>query len=384
VAQSRQSSPAGRPQLLEEPPDEGVGLVLPPTVERESRHGPLGKPLDRRAPFLIGLTGALGVAVAYFLVHAVADIAAVLLLVGIALFLAVGLEPAVQWLIRHGVPRVAAVGLILLCFLAVVGGFIAAAVPPIVGEVRDLSHNLPHYRAELAAGHGFLGQLVVKFHLQRYVRSSKLPVNLSLVGGVLGAGKLIISAFAGVTTVIALTIYFLVAMPAVRHLWLRFVPASRRLRAESLTDDVFDRVGGFVLGNLLTSLVTGVGTTVWLIAWGVPYPVLLGLFVALVDLVPIIGSTVGGVIVSLVALVRGPPVAIATAFFYCAYRLFEDYFLTPRVMGHTVRISPGLTIVATLIGGSLLGLIGALIAIPVAATVHLVLEEIVFPRLNRA
>lgn len=115
------------------------------------------------------------------------------------------------------------------------------------------------------------------------------------------------------------------------------------------------RVGGFVLDNLLTSLVTGIGTTVWLRAWGVPYLVLLGLFVA-----------------------------IATAVFYCAYRLFENYLLTPRVMGHTVRISPGLTIVATLIGGSLLGLVGALIAIPVAVTVHLVLEEVVSPRLSRA
>jgi predicted PurR-regulated permease PerM len=381
VASTHQTLSPDDGPVLAETPAAPVGLVLPPEVERKLPYGPPGASLDRRTPFFIGLTGALGVAVAYFLVRTLADTAAVLLLVGIALFLAIGLEPAVRWLIRHGLHRFTAVAVILLGFFLLVGGFVAAAVPPIVAEVHNLSHNLPHYRAQLAAGHGVLGHIVVKFHLQKYVTTTK--ISLSPVGGVLGAGKLILSAFAGVTTVLVLTIYFLVTMPAVRHLWLRFVPASRRVRVESLTDDVFERVGGFVLGNLLTSLVTGLGTTIWLFAWGVPYPVLLGLFVAIVDLIPIIGSSFGGAVVSLVALTRGLPVAIATLAFYCVYRLFEDYLLTPRVMGHTVRMSPGLTIVATLIGGSLLGLIGALVAIPVAATIQLILEEVTLPRLNR-
>ena len=183
--------------------------------------------------------------------------------------------------------------------------------------------------------------------------------------------------------VVVLTVYFLVALPQVRRFWLRLMPRSRRLRAAALTDEVASRVGGFVLGNLLTSLVAGVGTTVWLAAWGVPYPLLLGLLVALLDLVPVVGSTIGGVIAALVALTRGFPIALATGAFYAFYRLFEDYLLTPRVMRHTVSISPGLTIIATLIGGVLLGLIGALIAIPVAAGVQLLLEEITFPKLDR-
>lgn len=180
-----------------------------------------------------------------------------------------------------------------------------------------------------------------------------------------------------------LTIYFLVALPAVRMLWLRLMPAIRRQRTAALTDEIFSRVGGFVLGNLVTSLVAGVGTWLWLTAFGVPYPILLGLLVALLDLIPVVGSTIGGVIVSLVALVVSLPVAIGTLGFYVFYRFFEDYVLTPRVMRHTVRISPGLTIIATLIGGVILGLIGALIAIPVAAGVNLLLEEVTFPSLDR-
>jgi len=110
---------------------------------------------------------------------------------------------------------------------------------------------------------------------------------------------------------------------------------------------------------------------------------LLALVVALFDLIPMVGSTIAGVIVSLVALTKGVPIGIATAAFYIVYRFLEDYLLNPRVMKHTVKVTPGLTIITTLIGGTLLGIVGALIAIPMAATVHLLLEEVAFPRQNR-
>ena len=138
-----------------------------------------------------------------------------------------------------------------------------------------------------------------------------------------------------------------------------------------------------MLGNLITSVVSGVGTYIWLTAFGVPYALLLSLLVALLDLIPMVGSTIAGVVVSLVALTKGVPVAIATAIFYIVYRFVEDYLLNPRVMKHTVKVSPGLTIIATLIGASLLGLVGALVAIPIAATIHLLIEEVAVPRQNQ-
>ena len=204
----------------------------------------------------------------------------------------------------------------------------------------------------------------------------KLPVT----GGVLGPGKVVLSFAVATVSLVALTIYFLIALPGVRKLWLSLIPRSRRERVRLLTDEVFERVGGFMLGNLLTSIVSGVGTYVWLLAFGVPYALLLALFVALFDLIPLVGSTIAGIVVSLVALTKGLGIGIATAAFYVVYRFLEDYLLNPRVMKHTVKITPGLTIIATLIGGTLLGLIGALIAIPVAATVHLLLQEIAVPR----
>ncbi len=343
------------------------------------------KPFNRRTPFFVGLTGALGVAVAYVMVRTVFDLGEVLSLVGLSLFLAVGLDPAVVWLTQRRLPRWAAVAVVLFITLAFLAALVAAAVGPVTREVQQLTTDLPRWRHDIDTGHGWIGHLARRFHLKRELDASTVSksVNLSLVGGVLGAGKVLLSAVSAFVVVTVLTVYFLVVLPSVRELWIRLMPASRRERATALSDEVASRVGGFVLGNLLTSVVAGVGTAVWLTAWGVPYPILLGLLVAILDLIPVVGSTIGGIIASLVALSVGLGVAIATAIFYIAYRLFEDYLLTPRVMRHTVRISPGITIIATLAGAVLLGLLGALIAIPTAAAIQLVLEEVTFPTLDR-
>jgi predicted PurR-regulated permease PerM len=143
-------------------------------------------------------------------------------------------------------------------------------------------------------------------------------------------------------------------------------------------------VGGYLLANLFTSLIAGLGTYVWATAFGIPYAILLGLLVALFDLVPVVGSTIAGVFVTLVALAVSLPTAIATGAFYVAYRFIEDYLLVPRVMRQAVNVSPVVTVLAVIIGGALLGIIGALVAIPIAAGIKLVLEQSVFPRLDNS
>jgi predicted PurR-regulated permease PerM len=362
-------------------------LVLPPSVERELSSsdeslGVLGRPFNRRSPFFVGLTGGLGVAVAYVLVRGVADVTSVLIIIGLALFIAIGLNPILEFLARRGLARGFAVAIVTLGFVLVVTGFILAAVPPISHEVQSLVTNYPRYKQDLASGKGWAGQLAVKLHLTGYLKGTS-KLKLPVAGGILGAGKVVLSLGVATISVVALTIYFLIALPGVKTLWLSLIPRSRRERVALLTDEVFDRVGGFMLGNLLTSVISGIGTYVWLLIFGVPYPLLLALVVALFDLIPMVGSTVAGIIVTLVALTQGLPIGIATAGFYIVYRFLEDYLVNPRVMKHTVKVTPGLTIIATLVGGTLLGLIGALIAIPVAATVHLLLEEVAFPRQNQ-
>lgn len=184
--------------------------------------------------------------------------------------------------------------------------------------------------------------------------------------------------------VLVLTVYFLAALPAIKNFSSHLVPESRRRRYIALSDEVLAGVGGYLLGNLFTSLVAGLGTFLWATVLGIPYPILLGLMVAFFDLIPVVGSTIAGVIVSLVALVVSLPVAVSTAAFYVAYRFFEDYVLVPHVMRHTVNVSPVLTVLAVVVGGALLGIIGALVAIPIAAGIKLILEQTIFPRFDNS
>lgn len=365
-----------------------AGIVLPPGVESQDDKtgknlGVAGRPLDRRTPFYVGLTGGLGLGAAYVIGRAIGDITSVLVLIGLALFIAVGLNPILVVLVRHGLSRRLAVAMVTLSLAIAVGAFVIAAVPPVTHEAQILVTNYPRYKANLASGRGWAGNLVARLHLTRYFKGkSKLDIT-SITGGVLGAGKLVLSLGVATVSVAVMTVYFLIALPGVKRLWLSLVPISRRHRVELLTEEVFDRVGGFMLGNLLTSAVAGTGTFIWLSVFGVPYALLLAIFVALFDLIPMVGSTIAGLVVTAVSLNRGVPLAIATGIFYIVYRLVEDYLLNPRVMKHTVKVSPGLTIIATLIGGTLLGLVGALVAIPAAATIELLLQEVAFPRQNQ-
>jgi predicted PurR-regulated permease PerM len=390
TAPNRTTSPAPEPVLGVDPPTAPppAGLVLPPGVENQDDKtgknlGVVGRPLDRRTPFYVGLTGGLGLGAAYVIGRAIGDITSVLVLIGLALFIAVGLNPILVFLVHRGLSRGLAVAIVTLSFALAVGAFAFSAVPPVSHEVQALVTNYPRYKLDLVSGRGWAGNLVARLHLKGYFKgNSKLDIT-SVTGGVLGAGKLVLSLGVATVSVVVMTVYFLIALPGVKRLWLSLVPISRRQRVELLTEEVFDRVGGFMLGNLLTSAVAGIGTFIWLSAFGVPYALLLALFVALFDLIPMVGSTIAGLVVTAVSLTQGVPLAIATGIFYVVYRLVEDYLLNPRVMKHTVKVSPGLTIIATLIGGTLLGLIGALVAIPAAATVELLLQEVAFPRQNQ-
>lgn len=373
--------------LGDEPAEQSDSLLIPASTREEvigasGSIGTPGRPFDRRTPFVMGLTGTFGVAVAYFIVRGVIDVATVLVLIGLALFIAIGLNPIVDWLVQRRVTRGLSVAIVALAFVLFAAAFATSAIAPISHEVQHLVRAYPRFRAETLAGKGWFGKLVHKLHATGYFRKTA-KLRLPIARGAFEVGKVILSAGAGFVVVVALTTYFLIALPGVRKLFLGTIPRTRRERVALLTDEAFTRVGGFMMGNLLTSIISGVGTFLWLVIFGIPYPLLLALLVAVFDLIPMIGSTIAGIVVSLVALSRGLPIAIATSAFYITYRLLEDYLLNPRVMKHTVRISPGLTIVATLIGGSLLGIIGALFAIPIAATSHLPYEEVVVPRQNK-
>jgi predicted PurR-regulated permease PerM len=344
----------------------------------------LGRPVNRRSPFMIGLTAAFGVAVAYGLIELVLKSRSVLILIFLAFFIAAGLDPLVGWLVRHRVPRWAAVVIVIVGVLAVVGGFLAAAIPPLASEATSLAHQVPHYLHDLQNRNSQLGKLNVKYHVQDRLTKLLTSGSGSLVGGVIGAGQLVIGTVSEILAIGVLSIYFLIGLPQIKLFFYRMVPHSRRPRAILIGDEIFAKVGGYMLGSFITAVIAGFGTYIWLLAWGVPYPLLLGTFVALLDLIPVIGSTVGGIVVSLVALTVSLPVALATLGFYVFYRLAEDYLIVPRIQGRTVEIPALASLIAVLIGGVLLGIVGVLVAIPVAAAIRLLLKEVAFPRLDKS
>ena len=351
-------------------------------AEETGGFGVPGRPLDRRSPFFVGMAAAAGVAVTIALVELIIHARSVLVIVGLALFLAAGLDPAVTWLTNHGLRRWQAVLVTLVVLAGVVAGFLAAAIPPLAAQTTALVNELPKYLHTLQDHNSQIGKLDAQYHIQDRIRNLLQTKGGSLIGGVLGAGELVLSTFSSIVIVAVLAIYFLADMPRIKLLAYRLAPHSRRARVILIGDEIFAKVGGFVLGNFVTSVIAGLGTYIWLVIFGVPYPVLLGLLVAFLDLIPVIGSTIGGAIVTLVALTVSLPVAIATLGFYIAYRLAEDYLVVPRVMGKTVQVPGAVSVVAVLIGGALMGIVGALVAIPAAAALRLFLQEVVFHRLD--
>lgn len=346
-------------------------------VTPERPFGLPGRPLSQRSPFYLAFVATFGVAAAALICEALIKAWGVLILILVAGFFAVGLDPIVSWLTARGWRRGLAVAAVLLGALAVLGLFVATAVPAITSEYNHLHTSVPNYLHRLQQRHDSIGDLARKVHIS----SDQISKALSYKG-VVALSKTILSTVVTILTIVVLTCYFLANLPAIKRTTYRMVPRTRRARVGLLTDEVLRLVGGYLLGNVITSAIAGLAMCIFLLAIGVPDAVFLGLLVALFDLIPMIGAPVAGVIVALVALSVSLPTAIATVAFTIAFRLIEDYLLSPRVMKRTVEVAPILTVVSVLIGGALLGIVGALIAVPVAAALDLIRREVFQPVLD--
>ncbi|MET0701602.1 MAG: AI-2E family transporter [Mycobacterium sp.] len=371
-----------QPHSDEEGPVAEAEILAAEMVSDDQPLGALGPRFNRRSPFYIGLTAAAGVAVTYGAVRVLASLSEVLVLIGVAFFLALGLEPAASWFVRRKLPRWAATTLVFVIFLVIMGAFVAAAIPPLAQQAGDLINQAPQYLQQAQDHSSAIGRLNDRFHLQQRVTDTINSSGGSLVNDIVSAGSALFGAVANSLIVIVLTVYFLVDLPRIRTAIYRLVPNTRRPRAILIGDEVFAKVGAYVLGNVLISVIAGTATAIWLTVFDVPYPLLLGIFVALLDLVPVVGSTIAGVAVAAVALTVSIPVCVATIAFFVVFRLLEDYLLVPRIIGRAVKVPALITVVAVLIGGALLGIVGALVAIPIAAAIQLVTQEVLYPRLD--
>ncbi|MEV4433039.1 AI-2E family transporter [Streptomyces sp. NPDC049555] len=331
--------------------------------------------------FSAGFGVGLGLTLASTALQTVLHISGLLTLLLLALFVAISLEPVVAWLAGRRLGRGRAVAVVVLGLLAVVAGFLALVIPPVSREVAALVDAVPKWLQELHDHHSTLGRLEDRYHLITRTRE-QLGGGAAVLGGLLGAGHVVLSALTGTVLVVVLTVYFMAGMAQLKRFAYRFVPQTRRATVVGLTEEILWRVGRYMLGNVVTSAIAGLATFLWCIVLDVPYAAALGVLVALLDMVPVVGSTVGGVVVSLVALSVSFPVALGTAGFYIGFRLAEDYLIMPKAMSYALALPPLVTVVAVVIGGALLGVVGALIALPVAAGIGIVLEEAAFPRID--
>ncbi|MDQ1702277.1 MAG: hypothetical protein QOF57_1529 [Frankiaceae bacterium] len=358
-------------------------------VTDKTPFGRPGRPMDRRSPFYVGFIGAIGALLAILLARVVTAVTSVLILVLIAAFLAVGLDPMVRGLVKRGMRRGFAVLIVALCAVLLLGVFVAAVVPPVVTQTETFVQKVPTLVSSLQTSNSPIAvqlrknNLVTK--LQDYATPEKLSaLGLQAVGGAFGFGKVLLSFIFTLLTVVILTLYFLANLPGIKRTAYRMMPASRRPRAQLLTEDILGRIGGYVLGNIITSVVITVYSAIAFFLIGVPYPLPLALLMGFTDLVPLVGATIGTVVAVLVALLHGVPEAVITLLVLLAYQQFENYVLVPRVMKKAVDVPAAATVIAALFGAALLGMIGALIAVPAAAAVQLISREVLLPRQEAA
>ncbi|SCG58757.1 Predicted PurR-regulated permease PerM [Micromonospora inositola] len=378
--------PLAAPRPEDEPKASGTrtdGPVSDPTEFEvggpSGRFGTPGRPL-RRSSFLVGFTGALGVLLAYAVFLGLRNAAGILVLVIIALFLAIGLHPAVVRLRGWGLPHGLAVAVVTLTVVLLIIGGVLALVPPVVTQSGQFVQQLPSYVDELRRN-PTVNDLVVRYDVMERVRSAANADTIGrALGGVLGGAQLIFGTIFRALTVLVLTIYFLAYFDKLRALGYALVPRSRRERVQLIGDEILTRVGAYMVGALSIAVLAGASTFVFALVVGLPYPFALAVVVAVTDLIPQIGATLGAVVVTLVGLATDLPVGIACLVFFLLYQQVENYLIYPKIMRRAVSVNEVAALLAALLGVSLLGVVGALIAIPTVAALQLILREVVLPR----
>ncbi|MGI8406912.1 MAG: AI-2E family transporter [Actinomycetota bacterium] len=327
------------------------------------------------------------VAAVSLLLYALYRVRSVLVLVLVAAFLAVGLDPAVRRLERFKLKRGQAVAVIFLTLTAVVIGFALAVVPPLVSQVSTFATDLPDYVSDLGSSHPRINDWLVENDIPQKLEDATKNVP-SLIGGsfgsVLGVAGSVMSAIFNGITILVLTIYFTMSLSRIRDGSLKLVPKSRRARVGELADPILEKIGGYIAGQITVASIAAVLSLIFLTVAGVPFPIALSLWVLLAALIPLVGATLGAIPAVIVAFFASTGLGVGTLVFFLIYQQVENYIIAPRVMTKAVDISPAAVLLAALIGGTLLGFVGALMAIPAAAAIKLIMQQVVLPKAEAA
>ena len=369
AAETATDHPATMEEFLHET-DENVDLGAP------------GRPLNSRSPFVLGFFAAAGALLAWWVGGLILDIGSVLVLIVVSLFIAVGLNPLVEMLMRRGMRRSLSVTVVAFGVVAALALFLVAIVPIITDQVNTITTNAPGWLDQLQHAR-WIQDLDAKYDIIAKAQEAITAGHLAskVAGGALGVGLAVLSFLANTFVVVVLTLYFLATLPQLKRGMFQLAPASRRERVTLLGDRILRNIGGYVSGAFVVALCAGLSTLVFLFIVGLgQYAVALALVVALLDVIPMIGATLGAVIVCAIAAATDLRTGIICVVFYVIYQQVENYLIYPRVMSKSVDIPGALTVIAALVGASLLGVVGALLAIPTAASILLLVREVLIPR----
>jgi predicted PurR-regulated permease PerM len=317
------------------------------------------------------------------LVYGVYLIREIAVLVIVALFLAIGLDPFVRGMMRMKFPRGLAVAAVFLLAVIIIGAFVASITPPLVRQTQRLAVSVPELAQDLSDRSPRFRDWNERFDVSERVRSAvqDLPsIAASSAGSALGVVRSVGKAFFSILTVAILAIYFMLDLPKLLDGGAKLVAKSRRERAKQLADIVYKRISGYMMGQIVVSLVAGITSTIALTLLGVPYSLPLGIWVGLSALIPMVGATIGAIPAVIVAFFGSFWTGMGTVIFFLVYQQVENYVVSPRVMRQAVDISPAAVILAALIGATLLGFVGALLAIPIAASLKVITQEVWLPR----
>jgi predicted PurR-regulated permease PerM len=351
--------------------------------------GTAGKPVNTSHPFYFGFMVTIGALLALTMLQALASASAVFILIIISIFLAAGLNPAVLFFQNRGLNRGASVGAVMASVLLFVAAFIAIAVPPLLDQGNQLLDNAPVLIKDLN-NNAFINDLNNKYgvidslqtRIDSLIKDGQFAI--TAFGGVIGVGKAVVSGLVSTITILVLTLYFLASLPQVINIALRFVPATRRDRVSKLTNAIVGRIGSFVGGQAIIAALAAVFILIMGLVIGMPYPGPLAMVVLICGFIPLVGHFIGMSIVTVVSLTDSLTTAAIALGAYILYVQIENYVITPRIMRKSLAIPGLVTIIAALLGASLLGLVGGLLAVPIAAAVLLILDEVVFPRADQA
>jgi predicted PurR-regulated permease PerM len=340
-----------------------------------------GLPFRRSHPYYIGFVGGLGVIICYYLAEALVSVTTELILILIALLIAVGLNPLVEKLTRRGVSRGLAVLIVAGGGMLLLAAFVTAIAQPLATQTSGLIAAMPQ-RLENLSHNTEIARFDQKYNVVGRLEKMFTGADTAQViaGSILGFGEFVITSVFETFTVIVMTIYFLSSLPTIRVALLNLVPRTRRSRVALLSDGVIDRMGGYVSGAMIVAALAGLAAFLMLTVLQVEFLLPLALLIALTDLIPLVGATIGAVMVTLIVFLESPTKALVACLFFIAYQQFENFVIYPRVMSRSVDVPPMVAVIAALIGAALLGVVGALLAIPLAAGAMYLFREVVQPR----